>query len=752
MPECAHGGVAPPVGPRQPHWTALPLALAIGLVPGAGITPAHAQDAMALEPVQIVGIANRAGRPLDDVPATVSVITRDDIEKSVSFTLRDLLRYEPGVSIDNAPARFGLGNISIRGLDGNRVQMTLDGVRLPEGYRVGSFSNATRNQVDLGLLQRVEIMRGPSSALYGSDALAGVVAFSTIGPRDVLRAGATAGGVVDLGYADASQTWQGGVVAAADFGAMQGLIGYERADGHETANFGTVDVIGTARTTPNPQDTVRESWLGKLVWPLREGEVRLTVDRYAQTIATDVRSLNPQSSRTVSLAADDASQRERASVDVDLAGVASLARLRVLAYTQRSVTGDDTREVRANTTAVCLSAPGTVRCERDVRFRFAQSEDGVSLIGEIEGLGRWVTGVEAARQHTEEERSGQQTNLNTGAVTSVVGGEPLPTRDFPLSTTDRIGVFAQDEIEVTPRLTLIPALRYDRYRIAPQVDPIFASTNPDRRIVGLDDAAFSPKLGALLRVADGTTLTAQWAAGFRAPPAADINIGLSNLPAGYAVIPNPDLKSERSQGFELGVRSRHTNVEVTATAFDTRYTDLIVSRAPLPCPADPRCVIGATGTFQSQNIADARIRGVEATAQARFGAGWSAQIAAAQASGTDTAQNRPLNSIEPPRMTVGLLYERAPFSTAVHVTHVAAKTHIDSSAGTLFAPPAYTVVDLTASMQFAKHARVSVGVFNLFDQKYWLWSDVRGALNPGTTIDRYTQPGRNASALLRVNW
>jgi hemoglobin/transferrin/lactoferrin receptor protein len=736
--------------PRLQTITALAAAV-ITLVVGAD---AQAQQAALLEPVQIIGIAHRAGRSIDEAPPTVSVITRGDIERDVSFTLRDLLRYEPGVTIDNSPARFGLGSINIRGLDGNRVQMLLDGIRLPESYRVGSFSNATRNQLDLGLLQRVEIMRGPGSALYGSDALAGVVAFSTIDPRDLLsRRSAQKAAVADLGYAEANHSWQRGLAAAVDFGAAQGLLGYQRADGHATINQGSADLIGTTRTKPNPQDMDRENWLAKLVLPLSaERQVRVTVDRHAEGIDTDVLSLNPQSSRTVSLTGADSALRERVSVDADLAGVASFARLRILLYAQRSMTRDDTSEVRANTTAVCLSAPGTVRCQRDAQFRFQQREDGASVIGEIERAGRWVFGLEAARVHTDEQRDGQQTNLNTGAVTKIVGGEPLPTRDFPRSTTDRIGAFVQDELAVTSRATLIPALRYDRFHVTPQLDSVFVTGNPGRSVVGIGDAAFSPKLGALIRVAEATTFSAQWATGFRAPPATDINIGLSNLPAGYAVVPNPNLRAERSRGFELGVRGRYTHFDVTMTAFDTRYTDLIVSRAPLPCPADPHCVPGATGTFQSQNVTRARISGAEATALARLGGGWSAQGALASTTGTDTSRERPLNSIEPQRATVGLSYERTAFSAAAHVTHARAKTRIDTSAGVLFAPPAYTVVDLTASLRIGTHARLSLGIFNLFDQKYWLWSDVRGVLNPGATIDRYTQPGRNASALLRANW
>jgi hemoglobin/transferrin/lactoferrin receptor protein len=286
--------------------------------------------------------------------------------------------------------------------------------------------------------------------------------------------------------------------------------------------------------------------------------------------------------------------------------------------------------------------------------------------------------------------------------------------------------------------------------VQPEVDAIFAATNPGRPVVESEDDALSPKFGALWRVSPTTTFSAQWASGFRAPPAADINIGLTNLPAGYTVIPNPDLKPERSHGIELGVRGRYPSFEYTLAAFDTRYKDLIVSRAPLPCPGDPRCVSGATGTFQSQNISKARIFGAEASALWRFAPSWAAQAAVSHAVGSDTGKDRPLNSVDPTRISAGLFFDRANYGAALHVTHALEKTKIDQSAGTLFATPSYTVVDLTASWQVTKQVRVSAGLFNLFDEKYWLWSDVRSVLNPNATIDRYTQPGRTASVLVRA--
>ncbi len=146
-----------------------------------------------LDPVKVIGAASRVEEAIDSVPATVSIIERQDAFREVAGNLRDLLRYEPGVSIENGATRFGLGNLNIRGLDGNRVQMTVDGIRLPENYRVGSFSNASRNALGLGLLKQVEIVRGPASAIHGSDALAGVVAFTTLDPATYLREGKTHG-------------------------------------------------------------------------------------------------------------------------------------------------------------------------------------------------------------------------------------------------------------------------------------------------------------------------------------------------------------------------------------------------------------------------------------------------------------------------------------------------------------------------------------------------------------------------------
>jgi hemoglobin/transferrin/lactoferrin receptor protein len=709
---------------------------------------------MILETIVVTAIASRVPEAIDASPATVSVIERIDLDRSLANDIREALRYEPGISVENGAARFGLGNIAIRGLDGNRVQMLLDGIRMPDGYRVGSFSNASRNPFDTGLLSRIELLRGPGSALYGSDALAGVIAMATLDPRELMKAGTRLGGFATAGYEDADRSWHRTGAFAARAGDTEVLIGASRADGHERDNRGDVDAVGANRTAPNPQDGSSQSRLAKLVVPTGGGgQVRATYDHFERRVATDVLSLNPQSPRTVSLAGDDAARRTRWSLDGVAYALGPVDRLTWLAYDQRSRTAQDTTEVRANTTPACLSAPGSVTCRRQARFTFEQSEAGVTAIGQsaLGAAQQLVFGAEWSRARTDELRDGLQTDLASGASSNTVGTDVFPTRDFPKSRVERSGVFAQDEVALG-LATLIPALRYDRFDMRPEADAIYTAGNPGRVPVAITDGAWSPKLGALVPLGAGVSATLQAATGFRAPPYFDVNVGLSNLPLGYSVIPNPDLKAEKSRGLEAGLRGRHARVDWSLTAYRTDYSNLIVSRAPLACPGDPRCVPTAPITFQSQNVTRARIEGIEARAAAHFAPGWVAKLGAAASRGDDRTRGVPLNSVDPAKVVAGLAWEAGGRGIELHGTHVAKKTRIDNATATFYPTPAYTVADLTAFADLGRGVTLAAGAFNLFGRKYWLWSDVRGVTNAGAAADRYTQPGRTWSLQATVRF
>ncbi|HEX5130396.1 MAG TPA: TonB-dependent receptor, partial [Usitatibacter sp.] len=460
-------------------------------IPAAVAAAAMASTPDVSERIVVTAVASRVSEAIEATPATVSVIERGELERNLANDIREALRYEPGVSVENGAARFGLGNIAIRGLDGNRVQMLQDGIRLPDGFRIGSFSNASRNPFDVGLLSRIEILRGPGSALYGSDALAGVVSMSTLDPAELMHTGARVGGFGDAGYASADDSAHATGAVAARAGPVEVLLAASRVDGHERETQGDVDSTGAARTVANPQDARTDSRLAKVVLPTAGGgHWRATWDAYGRRVTTDVLSLNPQSPRTVGLTGDDRGERRRASLDGVLYAVGFVDRLSLTIYDQRSRTTQDTVEVRANTTAACLSAAGNVSCRREARFDFSQDEVGATAIGQSAAgeAHRLVYGAEWSRSRTEESRDGVQVNLDTGMSTHVVGTDVFPTRDFPNSRVERVGAFVQDEWDL-PAATIVPALRYDRFDMQPQPDATYAASNPNRPPVALTDSA-----------------------------------------------------------------------------------------------------------------------------------------------------------------------------------------------------------------------------------------------------------------------
>src|SRR5690606_36114096 len=163
-----------------------PFFLAIGLLLPA---VAQAEPTPAVEFDRVVVTATRTERVVADVPNTVDIIDRERMDELIVRDLEDLFRDEPGITVGTGFGRFGIGDIRIRGLGGNRVRIQTDGTPVPDAFSIGSFSNANRNFVGLDTLKRAEVVRGPGSSLYGSDALGGVVSFTTKDPSDYLGAG-----------------------------------------------------------------------------------------------------------------------------------------------------------------------------------------------------------------------------------------------------------------------------------------------------------------------------------------------------------------------------------------------------------------------------------------------------------------------------------------------------------------------------------------------------------------------------------
>ena len=144
---------------------------------------------------------------------------------------------------------------------------------------------------------------------------------------------------------------------------------------------------------------------------------------------------------------------------------------------------------------------GNIRRQR--RFEFDQRTYGLlaTVHKALEGASAshdLTWGVDASWTRTEQLRDGVQTNLSTGASSSTMLPDVFPVRDFPISETTRIGLFAQDEMRLADgRLSLVPGLRVDWYRLDPRADAIFVEDNPGMAVSGLDASQVSPKFGVI---------------------------------------------------------------------------------------------------------------------------------------------------------------------------------------------------------------------------------------------------------------
>ncbi|MBS6211922.1 MAG: TonB-dependent receptor plug domain-containing protein, partial [Proteus hauseri] len=151
---------------------------------------------------QIIVSANRFQQPVSSVLAPVTVVTREEIDKWQSNSVVDILRRLPGVDVTQSGGLGQNSTVSVRGTDAKHLLVLIDGIRL---NNAGISGQPDLNQFPVALVQRVEYIRGARSAVYGSDAIGGVLNIITI--RDDIGSNITAG-IGSHGYQNYTGTTQ----------------------------------------------------------------------------------------------------------------------------------------------------------------------------------------------------------------------------------------------------------------------------------------------------------------------------------------------------------------------------------------------------------------------------------------------------------------------------------------------------------------------------------------------------------------
>jgi len=729
----------------------LPLLGTILLLHGTPAAAAEEEEApLTLDPIVVV--ASKRPVNLSEVAGQISVLTGPELADQLTENLDQALRYEPGVSVETGSTRFGADAFVLRGVGGNRVAVEVDGVPLRDGFAIGSYSNAGRTLVETDRIERLEILYGPASVYYGSDALGGVLAITTLDPDDLLARGRGERYFgLRAGWQSAEDAWVASGQAAWASGAHGVSVSATARDGHER------DSGAVATDALDPRDWRTRDYAARYIFDTAGGHrLRVGVERFERDTTTEVRSLQGYGrfARTTRLDGDDEDERTRVLVDYDFS-TAWLDQGQLRAFLDENTTRQGTEEERA-------PPPAPVRLRRD--FRLDSDLHGVEFVG-AHHLVLGATdhhlgfGVEWLSTDLEELRDGFEQNLDTGEVSKVLLGETLPTRDFPNSTTRELGVFIEDAIRFADdRWALTPALRLERYEVDPRSDPVYGDAFPDLQVVGLDESAVTPRLSARYAIDERWSVYGLYSEGFRAPPVEDVNIGFELPRFRFRAIPNPDLEPETSRGYELGLRRFGDDGRLALTWFDTRYDDLIESRALIG--VDPE---SGFLEFQSRNIGQARTYGVDLRLDQGLGAlhetlaAWTFRSALLWTRGDNETRGEPLNTVSPPQAILGVGWRPGDgrLDLALTATFTAEKDRIDDTDGARFAPPSWQVLDLTTAWRLGalrgRGVTLRAGVFNLLDETYWRWEDVRNLAPDDPMIPLLAQPGRNVQLSLQFD-
>ncbi|MFJ4064965.1 TonB-dependent receptor [Pseudomonas sp. NPDC089996] len=719
---------------------------------------------------QVTVSATRSAQDVSQVPSTVTVQTREQLDRQNVNNIQELVRYEPGVSVGGTGQRSGLNGYNIRGIDGERILTQVDGVSIPDSFFYGPYAQTQRNYVDPEIVKRVEILRGPASVLYGSNAIGGAVSYFTLDPDDIIKPGKDVGARLKTGYSSADDSWLTSATVAGRTGDFDGLLHLSQRNGHETESYGGHGGTGLSRTEANPEDVRTTNVLAKLGWNYADdARLGFTYERYKDDRDQNILSavggpftngtgLGMYRSRT----GNDTVTRERFGINHEF-GLDSLVADHVkwsLNY-QIAKTDQSTEEVYFPFSRTVLRTRDTTY--KDRQWVFDAQLDKAFSIGATDHL--LTYGTTLKHEKVTGSRSGTGTCLAVGGTCRAIGQVSTSdaqalVSDFPDPTVNTYSLFVQDEIRWND-WTFMPGARYDYTRMEPKfTDEFLRGIQGSGAAPGsLDDSdkkwhRVSPKFGLTYAFNDNYTWYGQYAEGFRTPTAKSMYGRFDNPTLGYSVQGNPGLEPEKSKSYETGLRGNFDAGNFDVAVFYNKYRDFIDEDAVQSANLET--------TFQANNIKHATIKGAEVKGRLNldhFGApqGLYTQASIAYANGRNDDNGQPLNSVNPLTGVFGLGYEQPNYGGLLSWTLVKRKTRVDDT--TFFAPdgqssqfrtPGYGVLDLSGFYKVTDDVTVNAGLYNLTDKKYWQWDSVRGYDGQGeagvtqpANLDRLTMPGRN---------
>jgi hemoglobin/transferrin/lactoferrin receptor protein len=630
---------------------------------------------------ELVVTATRYELDSFQTPVPISVVSSEDLARLQPEKMMDALKQLPGVDVNGEGPFRGLP--VIRGMDSNRVLILVDGQRLNNARESTEFAGMQPGLVDLSMVDHIEVVRGPSSVLYGSDAIGGVVNIITKQQafhQDVFKLG----GAVGYEYGDAAQSNRGH--AEVD-GAGNRTTFHIGASAFEAKDYSSPEGV-----VPN-SGMKQRSFDGNLRFLVGESSVLRLDTQVTQTRDVGFPGYDPKTSGVdISFPRFD---RNKYAVTYETGPFAGLNGFSVTTYYQTIV-----KESKRN-------------ISMGPRFflnNFTRSD-----------INSWGLNAKSSADFTSQHVTFGLDFYQDSLHDQTTASSPFGTDNdvsVPDSDQQGYGLYAQDEITLSPRFQLAVGARGDRYTFVSKDDPHYQGTPFD-----VDQTAGSGNVSARYQVTRNVALTALVGRGFRAPNIQERSFfGLASTGDTY-IQQNPNLKSETSLNYELGFKVRYARYSGGFNVYQNNVNDFI---GLVFLGADPETGLDLA---QFENTERATIRGAEFQLETYLTDTWTAFGNVTYIRGTDDKTGDPLPLIAPVKGVLGVRYQQPTWWGELGTRMVARQDQVPPGYETT---PGFAVLDLRGGYEFNMGLTLQAAVENVGNVAYHEPFNVR--LEPGRNV------------------
>ena len=704
---------------------------------------------------EIVTVSSKQPVPIDKVVGSVALISQDEIETRMVSDLSQLLENTIGVTVPKrvTSGRFRNSDVVVRGVGNNRVNIFIDGFRTGDAYQSGGYG---RDLVDTELLKRVEILKGPSSSLYGSDGLAGTIAYTTKDASDFID---DSNKYLSLTLSNQNVNSQQKVTV---LGAVV-LNNVETLVQLSGKNMNQMKVHDDATETLNPMSGEQDSVLAKVKISLDNGSsISMTFDNQESdadyNLLTDLGSgfsaANMQVESVSSSVGLDTSNRERVSLTYDFEGDNNFFDSGVIRFFSQTT---DQRTTTSKNKAIMVMPsfgppiPSFVPTAESSDYDFNQEVSGFSAeMIKVVGRHNIVYGFESETADYSRNNDKTEVNLLTGAINKTLANTLYPHKRFPDSEVTREAIFINDRVYLNDKTTVVLGARYDSYDQDAQSDALHARNNIfGHEVKPRSDSEVSLKVGLIRDIDEDMSVFLQYAEGYRNPNFDEAYNTYTNLAQMYTIIPNPNITAETSEGFEVGLRGSLNKTSWSLVYYKNDYEDFIAYEYLFP-------PVQGVLQVQYQNLGSVETDGIEFESKTMFSNNLSASFGVSLNDGKE--DDGYLESMSPDHAKIGLSW----VSDTGKFRWNTISTLMESSRSNLTPvcgrsgqclpaqkTPGRVSLDTYLSFDFSKRFNLKLGIRNLTDVKYWDYPTIAG--QAAGTADEFLMPGRNMSLSLKFS-